>query len=209
VSAGGTKGIATVTTEISAEGSDVVVTQTDSAISEPLSGEAERVRTVVISKKADGAVISERTATSVITEEAEYNIAAVERSERIRKLGLLDRPIDRPGLEKRLLAGGRLLRHERQFLAELVAGRSRPAQRPRSVGTVLKNDWIAEVYLWLEASRPDLQKGQIERVVARHYRVSTRHVREVMRSLSPQRRRAFEKDIADHGPRSSAALEAK
>jgi hypothetical protein len=64
VSAGGTKGIATVTTEISAEGSDVVVTQTDSAISEPLSGEAERVRTVVISKKADGAVISERTATS-------------------------------------------------------------------------------------------------------------------------------------------------
>src|SRR5262249_23691926 len=102
--------IGKVVTVISALGSDhLVITQKTTALSESRSVEVERVRTVMTSEKADGGVISERTATSVISKEAEHTIAA-ERSERIRKLGLVDRPvINRPALAKRLRLGGRVI----------------------------------------------------------------------------------------------------
>jgi hypothetical protein len=194
--------IGKVVTVISAVGSDdLVITQTTTALSESLSVEVERVRTVMTSEKADGVVISERTATSVITKEAEHTIAA-ERSERIRKLGLVDRPvINRPALAKRLRLGGRVIlsKDEGALLADLAEGKNRPAHRPQNVDTAARNDSIAEMYLWLEASKR-MQKGELARVVARHWDVNPDYVRKLVRELNPQRRKQIENDMRERGP---------
>jgi hypothetical protein len=128
------KRIAKVVTELSAEGSDVVISQTTTAIAKPLCEATERIRTVVAKKEVAGVAISERTTTSVIFEETAQTIVDAERSERIRKLGLVDRPIDWPG--------------------------KNPAHRPPTVDAVLRRDEMAELSLWLKDSRRDLRKGQ-------------------------------------------------
>jgi hypothetical protein len=190
--------IGKVVTEISAEGCGLVISQTDTIISEK---DAGRVSTR--STKIDGVAVE--TVTSVISEEAKHNIARTERRELLRKIHL----IDESDLARRLLEGKPLHKHERAFLADLVKGKKRPAHRPREVDTALRRDEMAELCLWLKALRPDLPKEQIKQVVARHFGVHLRSVSTAVSLLSPRRRRAFEEAIADHGLRSRGASEAK
>ena len=119
---------------------------------------------------------------------------AAERRGRIQKLRL----IDRADLKKRLRDSGALLEYKRLFLADIIDD-----VHIASIETALRNDWIAELYLWLEASKainPSSERSdRADR--PRQYGVSDRHVRDVMQKLSPERRQAFEEEIAAHGPR--------
>jgi hypothetical protein len=170
VSAGATKHIAKVVTELSAEGSDNVMISTTTAIARPLCEATERIKTVVWKKQVAGVVVSERTTTSVIFEGTEQTIVDAERGERIRKLGLVDCPIE---------------------------GKNRPAHPPPTVDAALRRFEMAELCAWLNDSRRDLrkgrrpvlQKGQIEQAVARHFDVSTvsGYVRRAVRWLRGHR----------------------
>lgn len=116
-----------------------------------------------------------------------------DRRELIRKLRL----VDRKELAKRLRKGDPLHRYERYFLADLVEGKKKsPRHRPPSVDTALRNDVMAEWYLHLKAHNPGLQKRQIERAIGTAFLVTEKTVREAVASLSPQRRKEIESDVA-------------
>jgi hypothetical protein len=146
-----------------------------------------------------------------VTDEAELcfikPIIESNRTELVRKLRL----VERAELAKRLRKGGPLLEYERDFLADLVEGKKPPRHRPPSVDTAMRDDIMAEWYLHLKAHNPDLQKRQIERAIATTFGKSPEWVRRAVRSLSPQRRKEIEKDVAeDFAERAAAAsLEAK
>jgi hypothetical protein len=127
-----------------------------------------------------------------VSEETERALIEGDRRELIRKLGL----IDRPELAKRLRESGPLLKHERDFLADLVGGKKPLRNRPSTVDAALRRDGMAEDCLHLKAHNPHLQNDQIERCIAGTYRVSTGYLRRAVRSLSPQRRKQIEKNIA-------------
>ena len=125
-----------------------------------------------------------------IIDEAELSrFAESDRKELIRKLRL----IDRPELAKRLREGGPLREYERDFLADLVEGKT-PGRS--TVDAALRRDGMAEDYLYRKALLPHLQNDEIERRVAGYHSVSTGYLRRAVRSLSPQRRKSIEKFIA-------------
>jgi hypothetical protein len=131
-----------------------------------------------------------------ISDEDVRNIVEAERQKLIRKLGF----INLPDLARRLRDSGPLLKHERDFLADLVEGKKYPRHRRQSVGIAVRNDAIVEEYLWFEASDPDRQKGLVEYDIAKRFGVSTGYVRKLVRAMSPRRRKQIEDDMREHGP---------
>jgi hypothetical protein len=146
---------------------------------------------IVIREMFDGRVVSERVVPA-LSEATERKLIEGDRRELIRKLRL----VDRPELAKRLREGGLLLKHEREFLADLVEGKKPPRHRPSTVDAALRRDSMAEDYLHLKAHNPHLQNDEIERSIASFYGVSTGYLRRAVRSLNPQRRKSIEKLIA-------------
>jgi hypothetical protein len=126
------------------------------------------------------------------------------RGELIQRLRL----VDRAELAKRLREDGPLLKHERDFLADLMEGKKPPFKgRPPSVDTALRDDIMAEWYLHLKARQPELQKRQIERAIATGFGKSPEWVRRAVRFLNPQRRKEIEREIAEDLAERAAALE--
>jgi hypothetical protein len=111
---------------------------------------------------------------------------------RLKQLGILDHS----ELADRLRQGRRLESAERLFLADLVEGKiKRPAHRPPTASAALRKNYMAELFLWMKASRPDLQHKQIEYAVATHYGVSTDYVRRAVRDLNPEMRKYLERKV--------------
>jgi hypothetical protein len=88
-----------------------------------------------------------------------------EHSERLKLLGILHYP----ELAKRLREGRRLRKEERLFLADLVEGKiKRPAHRPPMASAALRKNYMAEWFIWIKASCPDLRRGKSHTLLRRN-----------------------------------------
>jgi hypothetical protein len=95
--------------------------------------------------------------------------------------------IDRSRLVKRLRDGAEIGQREREFLADLIEGKTRrPPHRPKSTDAAIKADSIAQDYFYLEAMRPEKKEARIAQVMQWHG-VGRRYVFRVLREIDPDR----------------------
>lgn len=107
-----------------------------------------------------------------------------------RKLLRLPPRIDKDDLAKRLLNGGTLHQHEREFLAGWLKGRKQnPRHRPPSAETAIKADEVAQFVFYWEAIDPDVQRKEVCAELKAMYGVSPRYVRDVLEKIDPERKR--------------------
>jgi hypothetical protein len=94
------------------------------------------------------------------------------------------RTIDRNDLAERVLSGGVVHQHEREFIADWLKDKKQN-HRPRSFKTAVESDAIARAVSFSKATGQRLSQKQIGNA----FGVSTSTVRKAVRELSPQRKK--------------------
>jgi hypothetical protein len=106
-----------------------------------------------------------------------------------RQINGLQPQIDRSHLAQKVRQGKPLDERERAFIADLLEGKRRPAHRPKSDDVSLKNDEIAQVYLYARVLHSDRQDKDIMPDIEALFGVKSRRIYQIIAALDPERRR--------------------